>query len=175
MTFRVVQVHSEYVHRGGEEAAVEMDAAILRAHGAEVFPVVRSAVRSNALEMAGEALGSPLQLGASLHPADQLKAALDYHRPNVIHLHHWARWGPQGLHALGESGVPVVATVHNYRQWCPKGTAHRDGAPCNKCMGRRFPAPAIKYGCWHGHFGSAVAALGAWQMDWSVVDHWIAV
>ena len=172
---RVLQVHSEYAHRGGEEVAVEMDAAILRAHGAEVWTVVRRADRSNALEMAGEALGLPLQLGASLHPVDQLKAAIDCHEPDIVHLHHWQRWGPRALEMLGKSGVPLVATAHNYRHWCPKGLAHRDGMPCNLCIGKRFPWPAIKHSCWHGKLGSTVAALGAWQMDWSVIDHWIAV
>ena len=68
---------------------------------------------------------------------------------------------------IGESGVPVVATAHNYRHWCPAGTAYSDGMPCNLCMGKRFPRPAISYDCWHGKLGSAVAALGAAQMDWS--------
>ena len=93
MTFRVVQVHSEYAHRGGEEMAVEMDAAMLRAHGAEVWPVVRSAVRSNALEMAGEVLGSPMQLGLDQHPSRAPKAD---HRPLQTRHHPPAHWAAVG-------------------------------------------------------------------------------
>ena len=159
--FRVLQLHSEYAHRGGEEAAVEMDAAILRAHGAEVCPVIRSAVDRTRWRWRARRSGSPVQLGESLHPADQLKAALDYHEPDIVHLHHWQRWGPRALDVLGQSGVPLVATAHNYRHWCVAGTAHRDGTPCNLCMGKRFPWPAIRTAAGTASLGSAVAALSA--------------
>ena len=172
---KILQVHSEYSRPGGEEVAVAADATMLRAHGHAVLTLARAARNSNALEMAGEMLGLPLSLGKSLPPDEAVKFVLALFKPDVIHLHNWHRWGPRGLRALGASGVPLVATAHNYRHWCPAGTAYRAGAPCTLCMGRSFPAPAVEFGCWHKRHGSAIAAIGAWQMDWSVVDHWIAV
>jgi glycosyltransferase involved in cell wall biosynthesis len=61
--------------------------------------------------------------------------------------------------AVAELGVPVVATLHNFRLMCANGLFQRDGAPCELCLGSS-PWPAIRHRCFRGSvIGSTASAL----------------
>lgn len=79
--------------------------------------------------------------------------------PDVAHVHNtWFADSPAVIEALSEAGVPVVATLHNYRLLCVNGVLFRDGKPCLDCVGSS-PLPGVVHRCYRGSAAlSSVAA-----------------
>ncbi|HEX6871934.1 MAG TPA: glycosyltransferase family 4 protein, partial [Micromonosporaceae bacterium] len=76
------------------------------------------------------------------------------------------------------AGVPVVQTVHNYRQVCANGLFFRDGHICTDCSGRAFATPAIAHACYRGSRAqSAVMAttLAVHRPTWRSVELYLAL
>jgi glycosyltransferase involved in cell wall biosynthesis len=176
---KVLVVHASYRQRGGEDAAVERELALLRACGHAVVEYRRS----NA-EPAG-VLG-PLGVAAralwSQRAVRELRALAAREAPDVAHVHnaHFAI-SPAALRALHGAGVPVVQTLHNYRLLCGNALLYRDGGPCEDCVGRRLGWPGVWHGCFRGSrlqsagvaaVGALHAALGTWR---DCVDRFVAL
>src|SRR5690606_14177998 len=115
------------------------------------------------------------------NPAAQreLAALLRAHRPDVLHLHNpYPLLSPWVIRTAHRHGVPVVHTVHNYRQVCPAGIYFRDGVVCQECRGRRLAVPAVRHRCYRGSAAqSAVmaAALAIHRPTWRSVDRYLAL
>jgi glycosyltransferase involved in cell wall biosynthesis len=74
--------------------------------------------------------------------------------------------------------VPVIQTVHNYRQVCAPGLYFRDGHVCHDCRGRAFALPAIRHACYRGSRAqSAIMAttLAVHRGTWRSVDRYVAL
>jgi glycosyltransferase involved in cell wall biosynthesis len=74
--------------------------------------------------------------------------------------------------------VPVVQTVHNYRQVCSSGLYFRDGVICQDCRGRTLGVPAIVHRCYrNSRAQSALMAttLAVHRPTWKSVDRYIAL
>ena len=57
----------------------------------------------------------------------------------MLHLHNpYPLLSPWVVRTAHAHGVPVVQTVHNYRQVCASGLYFRDGHICTDCRGRAF-------------------------------------
>ena len=63
------------------------------------------------------------------------------------------------LYACQDAGVPVVATIHNYRLLCPGGGFFRDGAPCHDCAGGQ--GPGLRHGCYRGSRAATLPIVAA--------------
>lgn len=153
---RVLQLHTRYRQRGGEDAVVDAEHAVLERAGHEVH----QHIEVNPTDPAGAALA----LGASVwNPlaARRAGAAADAVRPDVVHLHNtWFAASPSVLSAFRTRRIPVVMTVHNFRLVCTNSLFLRDGLPCEDCLGRD-PWPAVRHRCYRGsRAASAVAAAG---------------
>ena len=62
----------------------------------------------------------------------------------MLHLHNpYPLLSPWVVRTAHAHGVPVVQTVHNYRQVCSSGLYFRDGHICHDCRGKAFGWPAI--------------------------------
>jgi len=91
-------------------------------------------------------------------------------RPDVAHLHniHHQLTGSV-IDALGEAGIPMVQTLHDYQWVCPVYTFVSHGTLCEACRGRRF-GEAVRRRCHSGSWGrSSVAALElklGWARGW---------
>jgi len=75
-------------------------------------------------------------------------------------------------------GVPVVQTVHNYRQVCAPGTYFRDGHLCMDCRGKRVGWPSVRHACYRGSRPqSAIMAttLALHRRTWLGVDRYVAL
>jgi glycosyltransferase involved in cell wall biosynthesis len=75
-------------------------------------------------------------------------------------------------------GVPVVQTVHNYRQVCSSGLYFRDGHQCHDCRDKVFGLPAVVHRCYRGStVQSALMAttLAVHRPTWRSVDRFIAL
>src|SRR5947209_9608271 len=141
---KVVVAHNRYssAQPAGENTVVDAEIAQLRAAGVEVVPFLRSSDEIGTLPAAQKAL-LPLSPIVSPVAARQLAALIREHRPDVLHLHNpYPLISPWIVRTAHAHGLPVVQTVHNYRQVCAPGVYFRDGHICTDCRGRTFPLPA---------------------------------
>jgi glycosyltransferase involved in cell wall biosynthesis len=101
------------------------------------------------------------------------------HRPDVLHLHNpYPLISPWVVRTAHRHGVPVVQTVHNYRQVCSAGLYFRDGHICQDCRGRLIGVPAVVHRCYRGSRGQSAlmaATLAVHRPTWRSVDRYVAL
>jgi glycosyltransferase involved in cell wall biosynthesis len=177
---KVVVAHNRYssAQPSGENVIVDAEMAQLQAAGVEVVPFLRSSDEIATLPLVDKALlpVSPLYAG----PAQRaLAEILRTQRPDVVHLHNpYPLLSPWVIRTAHNHGVPVVHTVHNYRQVCAKGIFYRDGHICTDCVGRRFPVPAVVHSCYRESRAQSLVmatTLTAHRPTWRSVDRFIAL
>jgi glycosyltransferase involved in cell wall biosynthesis len=177
---KVVIAHNRYssAQPSGENTVVDQEMAQLSAAGVEVLPFLRSSDEISTLPVGRMLLlpASPLYAA----PAQRdLRALIREHRPDVLHLHNpYPLLSPWVVRTAQAAGVPVVHTVHNYRQVCASGVFFRDGHLCTDCAGRRFPTPAIEHACYRGSRAQSTvmaATLAAHRGTWHRVERFIAL
>ncbi|MFF5082021.1 glycosyltransferase family 4 protein [Actinoplanes sp. NPDC000266] len=177
---KVVVAHNRYREAmpSGENVIVDTEIGQLRAAGAEVIPFQRSSDSIGELPLAEKALLplSPIYGRAAQRDLAQL---LEAERPDVLHLHNpYPLLSPWVVRTAHKHGVPVVQTVHNYRQVCSSGLYFRDGHNCQDCRGKIIGWPAVQHKCYRG--SSAQSALMATTLavhrpTWRSVDRYIAL
>jgi glycosyltransferase involved in cell wall biosynthesis len=160
---RIVVAHSRYrsAAPSGENRVVDQEVAALAGLGHEVELFER---RSDDIE------GWPAVRKAMLPAAvvwnggvrRALREVLRSRRPDVVHNHNtFPLLSASVLYACRDAGVPVVATIHNYKFACASGDFFRDGAICHDCA-RGLPAGALRHGCYRdSRAATAPVALAA--------------
>lgn len=108
-----------------------------------------------------------------------LKALLQRRRPDVVHVHNtFPLLSAAVLHACGDTRVPVVTTLHNYRLLCASGTFFRAGTVCHDCAGG-LPHRGVLHGCYRGSPAATAPlalAMGLHRQAWrSLVSAYIFV
>ncbi|MDY7084069.1 MAG: glycosyltransferase family 4 protein [Actinomycetota bacterium] len=177
---KVVVAHNRYREAmpSGENVIVDTEIVQLREAGVEVLPFQRSSDSISDLPLAEKALLplSPIYGRAAQRDLAELLAA---ERPDVLHLHNpyplLSPWVVRTAHAYE---VPVVQTVHNYRQVCSSGLYFRDGQNCQDCRGKLVGWPAVKHKCYRGSAAqSALMAttLAVHRPTWRSVDRFVAL
>jgi glycosyltransferase involved in cell wall biosynthesis len=152
---RILQVHTRYREAGGEDAVVEAEAELLTRAGHEVVPYVAE----NPVGAAGTAASLAV---SPWNPwtARRLRAAATQVRPDIVHVHNtWFALSPSILATLDLAGVPVVATLHNYRLLCVNAMLFRDGHACEDCVGTH-PWHGVRHRCYRGSLAASTAAAG---------------
>jgi glycosyltransferase involved in cell wall biosynthesis len=146
---RVVVVHNRYrsAQPSGENLVVDQETALLRAAGHEVVPYERASddiARSSRLQQAL----LPARVIWSREDRRELATLLEQVRPDLVHVHNtFPLISPSVLEACRSQGVPVVATLHNFRLMCANAQLLRDGRPCELCVGQ-VPWPAVVHRCY---------------------------
>src|SRR5262245_6069234 len=177
---KVVIAHNRYssAQPSGENAIVDLEISQLREAGVQVVPFLRASDEISALPLARKALlpTSPVYAG----PAQRaLRAVLRSERPDVLHLHNpYPLLSPWVVRTAHAHGVPVVQTVHNYRQVCANGIFFRDGHICTDCVGRRVGVPAIVHACHRGSRAQSAVrptTRGVHRSTWHSVERYIAL
>ncbi|WGL53310.1 glycosyltransferase [Nocardioides sp. BP30] len=167
---KVVIAHSRYrsAAPSGENAVVDEEAMLLRSAGHEVIAFERASDTIADLPFPRRA-AVPAQSIWNPAVRRSLTALLRHERPDVLHVHNtFPMLSPAVLDAARDAGVPVVATLHNYKLLCASGDFFRDGAPCHRCAGGEL-APAVAHGCYRGSRAAAlpvVAGLAAHRERW---------
>jgi len=83
-------------------------------------------------------------------------------KPDVIHVHNaYHHLSSSVLHAIRESGVPCVQTLHDYKLACPNYMMFTQGAVCERCKGGHY-CQAVKHHCLFP--GTLPNMLGAFEM-----------
>jgi glycosyltransferase involved in cell wall biosynthesis len=150
---RVLQVHNRYRERGGEDAVVDAEAALLEDAGHDV-------VRHLPENPEGAVAAAGRLAVAPWNPLERrrMRALAERVRPDVAHVHNtWFSLTPAAVAGLADAGVPVVVTLHNYRLVCANSILRRDGHPCQDCVGTH-PWHGVRHRC---HRGSVVSSLAA--------------
>ncbi len=177
---KVVIAHNRYREAlpSGENVIVDAEIEQLRAAGVEVVPFQRNSDDIGALPLLDKALlpASPVY---NRRAQRDLAAIIEKERPDLLHLHNpYPLLSPWVIRTAHAHGVPVIQTVHNYRQVCASGLYFRDGHICTDCKGRAFGLPAVVHSCYRGSKAQSLAmatALAAHRGTWRSVDRYIAL
>jgi glycosyltransferase involved in cell wall biosynthesis len=160
---RILVAHSRYrsAAPSGENRVVDQETAALAALGHDVELFER---RSDDIEVwpALKKAALPAAVVWNGGARRDLRAVLRSSRPDVVHLHNtFPLLSASVLYACRDAGVPVVATLHNYKLACASGDFFRDGAVCHDCADG-VPSGAMRHGCYRGsRAATAPVALAA--------------
>ena len=177
---KVVVAHNRYssAQPSGENIVVDSEIAQLTGAGVTVVPFLRSSDEIADLGPVGKLalMGSPVY---SRSTQRELSAMLERERPDVLHLHNpYPFLSPAVVRTAQRHGVPVVQTVHNYRQVCVNGLYFRDGHLCHDCRGRMVGLPGVLHGCYRGSKAQSAVmatALAVNRGTWRRLDRYIAL
>ena len=175
---RLLLCHNYYKLAGGEDRCFEDEANLLRNHGHEVHCYVKRNDHISGFEQVKTA-------SRALWNRDtvrEVRALIRQHQIQLVHCtNSFPLISPSLYYACRREGIPVVQSLQNYRLFCSNSYFLRDGAVCEKCVGKSFPWPAIQHACYRdSRPGSAVVAAMQWlhhrMGSWtSRVDRFIAV
>ena len=175
---KILLCHNYYQQAGGEDQVFADEANLLNSRGHEV---VRYSVHNDAIdEMNRVAVAAKAIWNRDSYY--KITELLHRERPDIVHFTNtFPLISPAAYYAVKKQGIPVVQSLHNYRLLCPGGTFYRDQKPCEDCLGKIIPLPAILHGCYRSNrlVTGAVAtmttihrAVGTWH---KLVDRYIAL
>jgi glycosyltransferase involved in cell wall biosynthesis len=137
---RVLILHNRYRVHGGEERAVELQAAALARAGVEHRVLERDSAAATRARAARAMLAGGDDPG-------EVAAAVREFGADVVHAHNvHPLFGHHALRAARDAGAGVVMHLHNYRLFCSIAIAFRDGEQCFRCRGRRT-LPGLVLNC----------------------------
>jgi glycosyltransferase involved in cell wall biosynthesis len=153
---KVVVVHNFYQQPGGEDQVFADETALLESHG---HTVIRHTLHNDAIDGMSKLTVAGKTIWNSAARA-QLRDLVNRERPRVVHFHNtFPLFSPSVYSAARSAGAAVVQTLHNYRLICPDAQFFRDGRPCEDCLGKMIPWPAVMHRCYRDSLdASAVAA-----------------
>ncbi|UMG94842.1 glycosyltransferase [Nocardioides sp. TF02-7] len=144
-------VHGRYRSQApsGENRVVDQEAALLASAGHTVERFER-----HSDDIASWSAARRAALVVTSVRSREVRRALEDRlatvRPDVVHVHNtFPTLSPSVLLACRDLGVPVVATLHNYKLLCASGDFFRDGRPCHACADGAL-LPAVRHGCYRG-------------------------
>jgi glycosyltransferase involved in cell wall biosynthesis len=146
---RIMQVHNRYrsAAPSGENRVVDIEGAALAELGHDV---VRFERFSDDIETWSRRRKATMPAKVVWNPESrrELGVRLRQWRPDVVHVHNtFPLLSASVLYACRDAGVPVVATLHNYKLVCASGDFFRQGAVCHACA-NGSPMPAVRHGCY---------------------------
>lgn len=174
---RVLKVHRWLRHApSGENTAVELDVALLRAAGHDVHIFDLDDGRSPTSRLGQLAARQQLVKPFLDH---QFARCLEEVSPDIVHAHSLYGTIAASIVAVAHRrGIPVVQTIHNYRFRCVEGFYLRDDHPCFECRDARSSLPALRHGCRRRgrlQHASLVVSETVNRRRWEQVDAYIAI
>ncbi len=174
----ILVAHNHYRNPGGEDQVFYDEARLLELRGQRVVRYEDTNHRLNGVGPIGLLAGA-IWNGDSHR---RIRRLVREHGAELVHFHNtFPLLSPSCYHAAKEEGAVVVQTLHNYRLLCPNANLFRNGAPCEKCLGRAVAWPGVMHGCYRDSRPATAAvaamlsvhrALGTWQ---NAVDIYIAL
>ena len=141
---KILIVHNAYQHRGGEDAVVDAEVALLRSQGHELIHYQK---HNDALSSMSKATAAATTIWSRSTIKEAGKLCEDF-RPDVIHAHNtFPLVSPSLYWMASKRRVPIVQTLHNFRLLCPQAIFLREGRICEECIGK-LPWRAIVHKCY---------------------------
>jgi glycosyltransferase involved in cell wall biosynthesis len=161
---KILIVHNRYrpTAPSGENVVVDQESAALTARGHDVVLHQRHSEEIATWSPMRRATLPARVLWSGESRRAITKSLLGF-RPDVVHVHNtFPLVTPSVLYACRDAGVPVVATIHNYKLGCASGEFFRDGRICHDCLGGSS-LPAVAHGCYRGSRAATTpVVLGSW-------------
>ncbi len=161
---KILIVHNRYrpTAPSGENVVVDQESAALTASGHDVVLFQRHSEEIATWSRTRRATLPARVLWSGESRRAILKSLVEF-RPDVVHVHNtFPLVTPAVLYACRDAGVPVVATIHNYKLGCASGEFFRDGRVCHDCLGGSS-LHAVEHGCYRGSRAATVpVVLGSW-------------
>ena len=158
---KILQVHNQYRHHGGEEVVVEAEHKMLTDYGHQVEQLI---VKSSDIEKAGVLAKADIALQSiwSFKTYYTVKQQIKNFEPDLVHVHNTVPLiSPSVYSACRDANVPVVKTLHSYKLICPGTYLYRDGKICEDCLPKFIKYPSVIHGCYRqNRFHSAITATG---------------
>lgn len=141
---KILIAHNAYQHRGGEDAVVDAEIALLRSRGHEV-EIYRQ--HNDALNHMSRAAAAASAIW-SRRAASEVDALCGRFAPDVMHVHNtFPLISPSLYWTAARKRLPVIQTLHNFRLLCPQAIFLRDGKVCEDCIGK-LPWRAVTRKCY---------------------------
>lgn len=153
---RILVLHNLYQQRGGEDAVVEAETALLRAGGHDVRvekvhndQIVGFAAKTKAFANAAFDAGR----------YRWMRDVLQDYRADIVHIHNFFPLLTPAVHAAAaDMGVPVVQSLHNFRITCANALLLRGGYICEKCVGGS-KLWGVYHRCYRGSLPGSLAVV----------------
>tara|TARA_Y100000389_G_C17454758_1_gene517328 strand:- start:777 stop:1910 length:1134 start_codon:yes stop_codon:yes gene_type:complete len=112
---KILQVHNEYIYRGGEETVLVAEKELLTRNGHTVNQIIRS----NKIEIKNlfDIFRTLNQIAYSKKSLNILEKKIDQtDLPDIVHIHNiFPLWTYSIIDYFNKKNIPIVMTLHNYR------------------------------------------------------------
>ncbi|UUX52049.1 glycosyltransferase [Nisaea acidiphila] len=151
---RVLFAHCHYKQHGGEDRVVEAEIAALRTAGHEAVLLERD---NRSIRSTWDAARTAWELPGTEKLRAGLREEIADAAPDIVHAHNiFPLITPSLYDAAGDLGIPVVQTLHNYRNICASALLMRDGRICEDCVGAS-PYRAVLHRCYRNSVPGSLA------------------
>jgi glycosyltransferase involved in cell wall biosynthesis len=142
---KILTVHNRYRIRGGEDESHDLEVALLRSRGLEVYDYIEDNRNLNG--------NFPIAAGIKVFWNQQayssVRKLIREHRFDVMKVDNlFPIISPSVFHAAADEGVPVVQTIRNFRGMCVDGVLFREESICEECVGKPIALPGIVHACY---------------------------
>jgi len=165
---RILAVHNYYLLPGGEDQVYQAEIGLLRSRGNEVYEYAVSNDRIATMNRVSLGIHTIWSLQSFRH----IKSLLQRIKPDLVHFHNiFPLLSPSVYYSCHSEAVPVVQTLHNYRNICASALLLRDGKPCQDCLYKAVPWPGIFHACYRNSY-LASASVSAMLINHKILNTW---
>lgn len=138
MKLKILVIHTQYNHYGGEDAVVSQEIQLLKENH-----IVESLIFKNEIGLKGL-----FQFFCSIwnsKVAEIINSKISVFKPDIVHLHNWHfAIGPLLIRKIKKNRIPIIVTLHNYRLLCPSATLTNNGELFLESLNEKFTWTAIQ-------------------------------
>lgn len=154
---KILLLHNYYSQQGGEDTAFEAEKNLLLQKGHKVEIITFQ--NKNLLGFTDKVRSSFTSI-YNTHSARLLAQKIDTFQPDILHAHNfWKEASPAIYFVAQQKKLPVIQTLHNFRLLCVNALLLRHNQPCQLCIKKNFPLPAVRYACYENRLISTQMAL----------------
>jgi len=131
---KILVVHNHYQQFGGEDAVVQLECALHKKYGQDVYIFERS--NHEIHKASWSKIGRNLfQMHWRKETFDEIVQVIKNFKPDIAHIYNTHFMiTPSVYYACHASGVPTVQSLYNYRLICANALLLRDGHYCEECL-----------------------------------------
>ena len=142
---KIIVAHNFYQQPGGEDQVFAAETELLETYGHKPVRFIMHNDEIDGMSRIALAMKTTWNRSSKQKLADVIADV----KPDIVHFHNtFPLISPAAYSAVGSQGAAVVQTLHNFRLLCANSLLFRDGKPCEECLGRAIPLPAVRHKCY---------------------------